>query len=143
MNVQPGFTLMRDVRDAPALPNELRAAVVTWLPEMSAGVAVDVLCAVFYPVSRRSGARRAGRLLFGNFAGNRRALQAAASWNRKSIYRSSFTPGPAAGTLGRRQLSSPSWRFFVVGLFCLSLTDPPGDSPGCGSWQSWKTNALT
>jgi len=37
---------MRDVRDAPALPNELRAAMVTWLPEISAGVAVDVLCAV-------------------------------------------------------------------------------------------------
>jgi len=35
-NVPPGFTLMRDVRDAPALPNELRAAMVTWLPEMSA-----------------------------------------------------------------------------------------------------------
>jgi len=45
-NVPPGFTLMRDVRDAPALPNELRAAMVAWLPEMSAGVAVDVLCAV-------------------------------------------------------------------------------------------------
>jgi len=86
---------MRDVRDAPALPNELRAAMVTWLPEMSAGVAVDVLCAVFWPVSRCSGARGAGRSLLGNFAGNRRALQAAASWNRKSIYRSSVTPGPA------------------------------------------------
>jgi len=86
---------MRDVRDAPALPNELRAAMVTWLPEMSAGVAVDVLCAVSWPVSRRSGTRGVGRWLFGNFAGNRRALQAAASWNRKSIYRSSVTPGPA------------------------------------------------
>jgi len=29
------------------LPNELREAMVTWLPVMSAGVAVDVLCAVF------------------------------------------------------------------------------------------------
>jgi len=37
---------MFDVRDAPALPNELRAAMVTWLPVMSAGVAADVLCAV-------------------------------------------------------------------------------------------------
>jgi len=59
---------MRDVRDAPALPNELRAAMVTCLPEMSPGVAVEVLCI-----------RGAGPLLFGNFAGNRRALQAAAS----------------------------------------------------------------
>jgi len=37
---------MRDIRDAPALPNELRAAMVTWLPEMPAGVAADVLYAV-------------------------------------------------------------------------------------------------
>jgi len=36
---------MLDTRDAPALPNELRAAMVTWLPVMSAGVAADVLCA--------------------------------------------------------------------------------------------------
>jgi len=35
-----------DVRDAPALPDELRAAMVTWLPVMSAGIAADVLCAV-------------------------------------------------------------------------------------------------
>jgi len=84
---------MRDVHDAPA--NELRAAMVTWLPEMSAGVAVDVLCAVSRPVACRSGTRGVGRLLFGNFAGHRRALQAAASWNRKSIYRSFVTPGPA------------------------------------------------
>jgi len=56
---------MRDVRDAPALPNELRAAMLTWLTEMSAGVAVDVLCAVFWQVSRRSGTRGVGRLPFG------------------------------------------------------------------------------
>jgi len=37
---------MLAVRDAPALPNELRAAMVTWLPVMSAGVAVDILCAI-------------------------------------------------------------------------------------------------
>jgi len=37
---------MLDVRDAPALPNELRATMVTWLSEMSAGVAADVLGAV-------------------------------------------------------------------------------------------------
>jgi len=36
---------MLDVRDAPALPNEFRAAMVTWLPVMSAGVDADVLCA--------------------------------------------------------------------------------------------------
>jgi len=37
---------MLDVRDAPALSNELRAAMGTWLPVMSAGVVADVLCAV-------------------------------------------------------------------------------------------------
>jgi len=37
---------MPDVREASALPNELRAAMVTWLPMMTAGVAADVLCAV-------------------------------------------------------------------------------------------------
>jgi len=37
---------MLDVRDVPALPNELRAAMATWLPVMSAGVAADVHCAV-------------------------------------------------------------------------------------------------
>jgi len=37
---------MHDVRDVPALPNKFRAAMVTWLPVMSAGVAADVLCAV-------------------------------------------------------------------------------------------------
>jgi len=37
---------MIDVREAPALPNELRAAIVTWLPVMSAGVAAEVPCAV-------------------------------------------------------------------------------------------------
>jgi len=36
-NVSPGFTLMLDVRDVHAIPNELRAAMVTWLP---------VICAV-------------------------------------------------------------------------------------------------
>jgi len=38
---------MLDVRDAPALPNELRAAMVTGLAVSSAGVAADVPCAVF------------------------------------------------------------------------------------------------
>jgi len=33
---------MRDVRDAPALPNELRAAMVMWLPEMSAGLLTSI-----------------------------------------------------------------------------------------------------
>jgi len=42
-NVPPGFTLILDVRDVPALPNELRAKMATWLPVMSAGVAADVL----------------------------------------------------------------------------------------------------
>jgi len=37
---------MLDVCDAPALLNELRAVMVTWLPVMSAAVAADVLCAV-------------------------------------------------------------------------------------------------
>jgi len=37
---------MLDVRDAPALPDEIRAAMVAWLPVMSAGVAADVPCAV-------------------------------------------------------------------------------------------------
>jgi len=117
-NVPPSFTLMLDVRDAPALPNDLRAAMVTWLPVMSAGVAADALCDVsclaagllqdntswlllrvvrspFWLVAWCSGTRGFGRSLFGNFAGNRRARQANASWNRKSIHRSSFTPGPA------------------------------------------------
>jgi len=34
-----------NIAEAPALPNELRAAMVTWPPVMSAGVAADVLCA--------------------------------------------------------------------------------------------------
>jgi len=33
---------MLNVRDAPALPNELRVAMVTWLPVMSAGVAAPL-----------------------------------------------------------------------------------------------------
>jgi len=37
---------MLDVRDSPAVPNELGAAMVTWLPVMSAGDAADVLFAV-------------------------------------------------------------------------------------------------
>jgi len=32
---------------------------------------------------------------------------------------------------GSRQLS-PSSRFFVAGIYCSALTDPPGDVPGCG-----------
>jgi len=36
---------MLDVRDSPALPNEIRAAMVAWLTVMSASVAADVLCA--------------------------------------------------------------------------------------------------
>jgi len=108
--------------------------MVTWLPEMSAGVAVDVICAVFWPVSRRSGTRGVGRSLFVNFAGNRRALQARLLEPQVDLplVRHARSCLVGQGTLGRRQLSSPSWRFFVVGLFCLTLTDPPGDSPGCG-----------
>jgi len=33
--------------DVPALPIELGAAMVTWLPVMSAGVATDILYAVY------------------------------------------------------------------------------------------------
>jgi len=36
---------MIDVRDAAAVPNELRAVMVTWLPVMSGGIA-DVFCSV-------------------------------------------------------------------------------------------------
>jgi len=79
-NFSPGFTLWLEVRDAPALPNELRAAMVTWLP-----VAADVICAVSCLAAellQDNAYWLLQRVVRSPLLTSSLALQANASWNR-------------------------------------------------------------